>query len=279
LTLGISTYIVAELGIIHQLQPPWSRCLSTPLKRRPSFFEPGWNPNDGVRRKAGLINAEEETMRKFFTAICSNVLALVVSGSAFAGSTSPGPPNSQFVFSMVPAPGIGGTEGCLPNAIGRVTITSLNVVENMHVEAWGLPPNTDFDFFVIQVPIAPFGLSWYMGDLLTDAHGLAVGDFIGRFSIGTFIVAPGVAPAPVVDPPNLHDASSNPTTNPVQTYHLGLWFDSPAAAGKATCADKTTPFNSTHNAGIQVLNTSNFCTNASSVSTCLSGPLLRVNQP
>jgi len=218
-------------------------------------------------------------MRQFFGAVCSGVLALTsVAGSAFAAGIGPDPANSQFIFDMVAAPGIGGSEGCVPKAKGTVTITSLNVVENMHVEAYGLPANTDFDLFIIQAPLAPFGLSWYMGDMLSDAHGLAVGDFVGRFSIGTFIVAPGSAPAPVVDPPNLNDASSNPATNPVQTYHLGLWFDSPQEAGKAGCATKMTPFNSTHNAGIQILNTSNFCTDPANLNTCLNGPLLHVNQ-
>jgi hypothetical protein len=41
-------------------------------------------------------------------------------------------------------------------------------------------------------------------------------------------------------------------------YHLGLWFNSPADAQKATCPGATTPFNGEHDAGIQVLNTSNF---------------------
>ena len=208
-------------------------------------------------------------MRVKFAAIASSILTLAslsYSGSAFAGD----PPNSQFIFDMVPAPGIGGAEGCVPKAKGRVTITSLGVVENMHVEASGLPAKTGFDFFIIQVPLAPFGLAWYMGDMETDAHGLAVGDFVGRFSIGTFIVAPGVAPAPVVDPPNLDDAKKNPATPPVQLYHLGLWFDSAKDAGKSGCATKTTPFDSTHNAGIQVLNTSNFPNP--------NGPLRHVNE-
>jgi hypothetical protein len=42
----------------------------------------------------------------------------------------------------------------------------------------------------------------------------------------------------------------------MQIYHLGLWFDSPQEANKAGCGNKVTPFNSTHHAGIQVLNTS-----------------------
>ena len=54
------------------------------------------------------------------------------------------------------------------------------------------------------------------------------------------------------------DAAANPMTAPVQTYHLGLWFNSPLDAQKAGCAGTMTPFNGEHNAGIQVLNTSNF---------------------
>ena len=179
-------------------------------------------------------------------ALSATVIAsLAFSGSAFAQHTN-------FVFNMVPTLGV---ESCVP-AKGRVTITHTPLlVETMHVEVSGLPANTDFDLFIIQVPTTPFGLAWYMGDMLTDSTGAAVGDFIGRFNIGTFIVAPGVAPAPVVLP---GDASSNPATAPVQLYHLGLWFDSPADANKAGCGNKVTPFNSSHNAGVQILNTSNF---------------------
>jgi len=189
-----------------------------------------------------------------------SLAAMATCGSSFAVD------GTNFTFGMVTAQG--GTEGCLPNAQGRVTIThTVLLTENMHVEVTGLPPKTDFDFFVIQVPTSPFGLSWYMGDMLTDSSGEAVGDFIGRFSFGTFIVAPGSAPAPVTQ---TGDASSNPVTLPVQLYHLGLWFDSTQAAGKAGCSTKQTPFNSTHNAGVQALNTSNFAV--------LKGPLINVSQ-
>ncbi len=167
-------------------------------------------------------------------------------------SISPARAQNNFIFGMVPTDGV---ESCIPKAKGRVTITTLGVVENMHVEVSGLPKATDFDLFVIQVPTTPFGLSWYMGDMLTDNNGEAVGDFIGRFNEGTFTVALGVAPAPVVLP---GDASSNPATAPIQMYHLGLWFDTPADAGKSGCSTTVTPFNSTHNAGVQILNTSNF---------------------
>ncbi len=187
--------------------------------------------------------------------------AFATGGSAFAAGAT------NYQFAMVTAQG--GTEGCLPNAKGVVTIThSLLLTENMEVVVSGLPKNTDFDLFIIQVPTSPFGMAWYMGDMMTDANGVAVGNFVGRFSFGTFIVAQTPsAPAPVTQ---TGDASSDPPTNPIQMYHLGLWFDSPTAAGSAGCATKTTPFNSTHNAGVQVLNTSNF--------NELRGPLFFVSQ-
>jgi hypothetical protein len=151
-----------------------------------------------------------------------------------------------------------GAAACLPDAEADVRIHSIGPVEIMTVDVEGLPANTDFDFFVIQVPTAPFGLSWYQGDIETNRRGRGHQIFIGRFNIETFIVAPGVAPAPVVFGGPFPNANKNPATAPVQIYHLGLWFNSPADAQKAGCPATVTPFNGEHNAGIQVLNTNNF---------------------
>src|SRR5262249_52487185 len=156
----------------------------------------------------------------------------------------------------------------IPNAKAKVTINSLGPVETMHIEASGLPANTEFDAFVIQVPNAPFGLSWYQGDLETDENGIGVADFVGRFSVETFIVAPGTAPAPVVHNEPIPDANTNPATGPVHTFHVGLWFGSPEAAQAAGCPANVTPFNGEHNAGIQALSTRNFGN--------LNGPLRKI---
>lgn len=150
------------------------------------------------------------------------------------------------------------TSGCLPQASGKVRVKSIGPVEIMDVKVEGLPPNTNFDFFVIQVPNAPFGMSWYQGDIETDESGEGHQRFVGRFNEETFIVAPGAAPAPQVHNNAFPDVTSNPATGPVHTYHLGLWFNSPDDASKAGCPGGTTPFNGEHNAGVQVLNTSNF---------------------
>ena len=174
----------------------------------------------------------------------------------------------DFKFDLVRSPALNALPNFLPHAHGRLKIDSVGAVEIMDVTVWGLPPKTDFDFFVIQVPKAPFGLAWYQGDIETNKDGVGYGRFIGRFSIETFIVAPGVAPAPVVFNNAFPDASINPATNPVQLYHLGLWFNNPQDVVNAGGPGTATPFNGEHNAGIQILNTSNF--------PDLAGPLKKI---
>lgn len=169
-----------------------------------------------------------------------------------------GQPEDHLQFDMVRSSAAANAR-CLEGASGYVTVRSLGPVEEMTVQVRGLPPFTGLDFFVIQVPNAPFGLSWYQGDIETDENGRGEQRFIGRFNIETFIVAPGVAPAPVVhDEPPFPDASSNPKTAPVHTFHLGLWFNSPDDAAASGCPSTVTPFNGDHTAGIQVLSTRNF---------------------
>jgi hypothetical protein len=184
------------------------------------------------------------------SSLIASALAVAAMSSAFAAD------HDNISFEMVVS---AGARNCLPDAKAEVNIVSTDTAEDMFIHATGLPPNTDFDFFVIQIPTAPFGLSWYQGDVKTNHKGEAVQHFRGRFNIETFIFAQGPAPAPLVfnDPP-FPDAATNPTTNPVQTYHLGLWFDSHQDAQNNGCPATVTPFNGEHNAGIQVLNTSNF---------------------
>src|SRR6516164_7510048 len=98
----------------------------------------------------------------------------------------------DFQFDLIRSAGLDPFPTVAPNAHGKVKIESVGPVEIMKVTVWGLPPNTDFDLFVIQVPNKPFGLSWYQGDIETNKDGVGYGEFIGRFSIETFIVAPGV---------------------------------------------------------------------------------------
>jgi hypothetical protein len=190
-------------------------------------------------------------------ALCAMAIAVLTSTPAVAGVLI----GEVFKFNMVRNPGLNPAfPDFLPNAHGHVKIENVGPVEIMDVTVSGLPPNTDFDFFVIQVPKAPFGLAWYQGDIETDAFGVGHTRFRGRFSIETFIVAtPPPAPAPTpFDQGQSPDASTNPTTNPVQLYHLGLWFNNPQDAVNAGGPGTVTPFNGEHNAGVQILDTSNF---------------------
>ena len=175
---------------------------------------------------------------------------------AFASMTAAAQTNTT--FSLVRSTGATNAN-CIPEARGRVTINSLGNVEVMHVEVSGLPPKTEFDAFILQLPNSPFGLSWYQGDLTTDENGRGVAQFIGRFSVETFIVAPGPGAAPLVhDAAPFPDAIVNPPTAPVHTFHVGLWFGTPEAANAAGCGAGVTPFNGDHHAGIQALSTRNF---------------------
>ena len=67
--------------------------------------------------------------------------------------------NDSTVFGMVKS---AGAVACLdPGARGRVVISDLGQVQNMHVEVFKLPANKDFTLFVITTPKAPFVPAWY----------------------------------------------------------------------------------------------------------------------
>jgi hypothetical protein len=153
--------------------------------------------------------------------------------------------------------------GCLTGAGAHVRVVNKGPVEEMTIDAQGLPKNTEFDVFVTQLPNTPFGISWYQGDLESNDLGRAHGTFVGRFSVETFAVAPGTGPAPVVhDSGTIKDAATNPAFAPIHTYHVGVWFNSGQDAANAGCANVITPFNGDHTAGPQALSTRQFADTA-----------------
>ena len=150
------------------------------------------------------------------------VLAFAALASAPAMVNDNDNDGDDFKFDLVRAKGLDFFPSVAPNAHGRVKIESVGPVEIMKVTVGGLPPNTDFDFFVIQVPNAPFGLAWYQGDIETNKNGVGYGEFVGRFNIETFIVSNGMTPAPIDafhDPERTPDATQNLPINPIQIYH------------------------------------------------------------
>jgi hypothetical protein len=169
---------------------------------------------DKVLRK---FNGGKNMFQRQFLAVPA-ALGLLFTGSSLLAEDDH---DDSARFNMVVS---AGAKACVPNASATVRVTPGGPVEIMDVVVQGLPPNTEFDFFVLQVPKAPFGVSWYQGDIQTDKNGRGHQQFIGRFSIETFAIAPGTAPAPAVFSGAFPDASLNPPFNPIQMYHLGLWF-------------------------------------------------------
>ena len=147
---------------------------------------------------------------------------------AVAMSAGGAPPDRSIAFEMVRS-AASVTANCVPDARADVSVTSKGSVEVMNVKAEGLPPKTEFDLFVIQVPNAPFGLSWYQGDLRDQR--CREGEWHVRRTVQHRDVhrgARGGQPAPT---PHPTDASTNPATPPVHTFHLGLWFNSRCRRG------------------------------------------------
>jgi hypothetical protein len=193
--------------------------------------------------------------RSVHIALALGLAGLAVVGVSAARAVTTAAPQTAVSFTMVRSTGVVAAH-CLTHAAATVKIVNHGVTETMTVDASGLVPNSEFDLFVIQVPDAPFGVAWYQGDLHSDATGVAHHAYVGRFSIETFALAPGTAPAPQTHPGV--DATSNPAFAPVHTYHLGLWFGSPTVAAAAGCPTTVTPFNGDHNAGIQAMSTRQF---------------------
>jgi hypothetical protein len=75
-------------------------------------------------------------------------LLLAAMGTTMAGVAQAN--DHTIKFDMVAS---AGAKACLPYAEGDVKIRSVGPVEITTVDVEGLPANTNFDFFVIQVPM------------------------------------------------------------------------------------------------------------------------------
>jgi hypothetical protein len=178
------------------------------------------------------------------------------SGASAAPAAAGARHDSSYTFALVPSPNIA---ACLPHASGTVTITPGKQNDVMKISTSGMPANAGFDLFVIQQPLAPFGVSWYQTDVNANAYGDGSATVQGVFDVETFSVSPG----------------GTTTFSPTHQYHLGLWFNTPETPFKLGCepgatSPTVTPFNGEQHAGVQVLNTSEFPANA--------GPLSHVSR-
>ena len=108
-------------------------------------------------------------------ALFAMAIAVMTATPAVAGE----PVGAVFKFNVVRNLGLNPAfPGFLPSAHGCVKIENVDPVEIMDVTVSGLPPNTVFDFFVIQVPKTPFGLAWYQGEIERNDFGASPTNFI-----------------------------------------------------------------------------------------------------
>ena len=194
------------------------------------------------------------TLRPWLVLGTALLVGVLLAGVAVAQTTSAS-------FKMVRSQSAVAND-CLRGASADVTVRTVGGNQIMDVALENAAPNTGFTLFVIQQPNAPFGVSWYQGDLDTDNQGNGQVSVKGIFSEETHAFALESVPAPQVDG---KDAARNPAFKPVHTLHLGMWFADPQEAQAAGCSGTGTPFDGDHEAGIQALSTRNF--------PALKGPL------
>src|SRR5262245_38731852 len=99
-----------------------------------------------LRRDLHSIYRSYQSMRSLHHVGVSLLVASLLAGGVI-GSASAN--DKKFHFDMTRGAKLVAS-GCLPNATGRVSIKPGGSVEIMDVSVAGLPPNTEFDFFVIQ---------------------------------------------------------------------------------------------------------------------------------
>jgi hypothetical protein len=147
-------------------------------------------------------------------------------------------PNPKFV-SCLGVPG-----GATPKA--RVTVYRGKLNDTLVLSAQNIRPGVAFDMFTVQRTnlladhtvdpafTGSFGFAWYQSDLQASSEGTI------NATIKTILL----------DQIFGFDPDLSPT--PVNTFHLGFWFNSPADANVDGCVfDVThpTPFNGEHQAG------------------------------
>lgn len=148
-------------------------------------------------------------------------------------------PNPKFV-SCLGVPG-----GPTPEA--RVTVFRGKLNDTLLLSAENIKPGLGFDLFTVQrTNLLPdhtpdtsftgsFGFAWYQSDLQANSHGKI------NATIKTVLLDQIFGFDPEL---------SNPS--PINTFHVGFWFDNPNDANVDGCTfDVThpTPFNGEHKAG------------------------------
>ena len=144
------------------------------------------------------------------------------------------PPSVIIQFPLFPS----GVKKAFPNAKGVVTIVqgnpAVSLFDTVTVDVQGMPPDTTFTIFFIELANKPFGHVQYVADLHTRDDG--TGDV--TFQTITLVAFAADASNPGTSKDQSGDASG------VQLEHLGMWFSSLQDAQKALNDNtlKGTPF-------------------------------------
>jgi hypothetical protein len=162
-------------------------------------------------------------------------VALVTLGLTVLCTTGVAHALTKFSFSLVPASAA--VANCLPDATGDATVLhkeDILGVDTLHLDASGLPVNTDFAVFLTSADAfatPPFGAVEYIGDFTTNAAGigsLKVDAIIAEAFVST--LAGGMRVRADLD-------------------HLVFWFADPEQAKAACGLTGVTPFDGDGNAG------------------------------
>jgi hypothetical protein len=158
----------------------------------------------------------------------------------------PAAPAETITFQLHPNPAMLNCLAQYPNKPRKapkatVTVRRGNANDIMLITLQNIKPNLAFDVFTVQRsnldsngnPVAGFtnfGLAWYQSDL----HALL--DGTGSVKVKTILLD------------QIFGFDPDKTLAPLNTFHVGFWFNSPTDA--APCGfNGTTPFNGEHNAG------------------------------
>src|SRR5690348_12183890 len=105
------------------------------------------------------------------------LLGLAVAIGGGAALASPAHAASSFDFTLVRTQGL--PEECAEHATAKVHVdTTPGFAEKLVIKVSGFKPKTPLVLFVIQVPNAPFGVGWYVGDIATGPTGSATETFV-----------------------------------------------------------------------------------------------------
>lgn len=133
---------------------------------------------------------------------------------------------------------------CMPKAkvYVRVDLTTDEVgFDTVTFDVSGLPANTSFTAFFLEIPASPFGAAEYFGDVDTDKYGKAHVQFK--------LIAEEAFSSTLVGKDRVRK----------ELNHMGMWFADPKdddfcfGAGKGA----VTPFDGDDEAGVQAFNSAN----------------------